>query len=123
MTMNPLKKIVDNLWEDLGKTRKVTKLEMVEFNEIADKLMDRIDIKIKTLKEIELRINQKIAVLDGLMTRYKTMNLPGELPAGIVKAYPNDIRTLADKGFGSDQIARILDMPSGEVELMLNLVH
>ena len=34
-----------------------------------------------------------------------------------------EVQSLFEKGFNAEQIARILDLPSGEVELILNLAH
>ncbi len=135
--MNLLKKIFALLKENPWAARANMTLEMTEIREIADKLVSRIDNKIKDLKTVEAQADQKIAILDGLITKLKNMPLP-ETEAETFKNRVHteirslahaengphtEIRSLADKGFNSKQIARILDLPSGEVELILNLVQ
>jgi hypothetical protein len=121
--MKPLKKIIDTLIENHLKPKNVVTLEMVEICDITEKLIDRLDNKIKALKAIETQADQKIAILDGLITKCKHMDLSGNVNAATPKGHRSEVQTLASKGFKSEQIARILDLPSGEVELILNLVH
>ena len=108
-----------NFWQ----AKKNLTLEVTEINEIVEKLIDRIDYKINTLKTIETRADQKIALLDGLITKLKNMNCSIELSGTAEEGCRNEVQSLAGKGFKPEQISRILNLPSGEVELILNLVH
>jgi hypothetical protein len=101
--------------------KKETAPEISEFEAVADRLVERIEEKIKALKGLEARADEKIVLLDGLITRVKGLNLTAE---SVKKASGNsrdEVQSLSGKGFKADQIARILDLPSGEVELILNL--
>jgi hypothetical protein len=122
--MNLLKKIWDPLKVGPGKTKGNLILELSEVNEITEKLVNRIENKIKILKAIEAQADYKIAVLDGLITKMKDLDPSIERIGGVNEsAHRGEVRTLSQKGFNPEQIARILDLPSGEVELILNLVH
>jgi SOS response regulatory protein OraA/RecX len=135
--MNLLEKFFARLKENPWAARRDLTLELTEIKKIADKLVSRIDIKIKELKTVEAQVDQKMAILDGLITKLKNMPLPEGAAesfekrghaefrslAQAEKGSHAEIRSLAEKGFNSEQIARILDLPSGEVELILNLVQ
>jgi hypothetical protein len=123
MSMNFLKGILEKCMENPWKIQKNFTLEVLEINDIAEKLFIRLDNKIKTLKAVETEAGQKIAILDGLITKFKKMNLSNESLGDAGESRPKEVQTLAGKGFNPEQIARILDLPSGEVELILNLVH
>ncbi|MCJ7833119.1 MAG: hypothetical protein MUQ20_01880 [Deltaproteobacteria bacterium] len=121
--MNSLKGILEKCMENPWKIQKNFTLEVLEINDIAEKLFIRLDHKIKALKTVEAQADQKISVLDGLITKFKKMNLSNESLGAVGESRPKEVQTLAGKGFNTEQIARILDLPSGEVELILNLVH
>ncbi len=121
--MNALKGIMEKCMENPWKIQKNFTMEVMEINDIAEKLIARIEQKIKALKTVETRADEKIAILDGLITKFKKMNFSSESMAPIGEGRQKEVKTLAGKGFNSEQIARILDLPSGEVELILNLVH
>ncbi|MEW6184282.1 MAG: hypothetical protein AB1585_00925 [Thermodesulfobacteriota bacterium] len=121
--MTSLKGFVEKCLENPWKLQKNFAREVLEINEIAEKLVERIDLKIKSLKAVEAQADHKIALLDGLITKLKKMNVSGEALESTAEGSRKDVRSLAEKGFSSDQIARILDLPAGEVELILNLVH
>jgi hypothetical protein len=135
MKMNYLKKIFEPFLENQMKSKRVATPEMVEIGTITKKLIDRLDHKIDTLKALEARADQKIAILDGLITKYKNLGPSEDFLAGAPKTLPaegdnqapkglrDEVESLAEKGFNTEQIARILDIPSGEVELILNLAH
>jgi hypothetical protein len=120
--MKPLKKILGLTMEGTGKADKELVLTLSEIDAITEKLVSRVEHKIKTLKALNAEADQKIAILDGLITKYKSLAppSPAEAPAG-ERSSQGEVRALAGKGFGADQIARILDLPLGEVELILNL--
>jgi hypothetical protein len=133
--MDFLKKIVDSFMENQLKAKRTATPEMVEIGTITKKLIDRLDQKINTLKAMEARADQKIAILDGLITKCKNMEIsedfstaPPKGPRPVVesqapKGHRAEVESLAGKGFTTEEIARILDIPSGEVELILNLVR
>jgi hypothetical protein len=122
--MNSLKKIISTVREGSRDPNREMILTLSEIDEITDKLVSRIEKKITVLKSLSAEADQRIAILDGLITRYKSISPPAreELSLG-EKNSQGEVRVLASKGFSPEQIARIIDLPSGEVELMLNLVH
>lgn len=121
--MASLKGFVEKCLENPWKMQKRFAMEVMEINEIAEKLVERIERKIATLKQIEAQADQKIAVLDGLITRFKKLNEAAPNYGGEGDIRQREVLTLARKGFSAEQIACILDLPSGEVELILNLLH
>jgi hypothetical protein len=123
MNMNSLKGILEKCMENPWKMQKNFNLEVMEINEIAEKLFVRIDQKIKTLKTIETRADEKIAILDGLITKFKKLNFPSESLNTGGERHQKEVLAMSEKGFNPEQVARILDLPKGEVELILNLVH
>jgi hypothetical protein len=121
MKMHSLKGVLEKCIENPWKIQKKFNLEVLEINDIAEKLFVRLDHKIKVLKTVEDRADQKIAILDGLITKFKTMNFSTESLGDLGDGRQKEVQALAGKGFKPEQIARILDLPSGEVELILNL--
>jgi hypothetical protein len=121
--MTSLKGFVGKCLENPWKMQRNFAREVLEINEIAEKLVERLDRKITALKTVEALADQKIALLDGLITKFKKMNYSLEKTESPGEGRQQEVHTLAEKGFSTDQIARILELPSGEVELILNLVH
>ena len=121
--MNSLKSILGKCLENPWKIQRSFNLEVMEINDIAEKLFVRIDQKIKALKTAEARADEKIALLDGLINQFKKMNNAAEPLATAGEGRQKEVQALFGKGFAAEQIARILDLPSGEVELILNLAH
>lgn len=121
--MNFIKDFLARLTENSRTAKGNLTLELSEINDIAEKLVKRIDNKIKMLKTAEAQADQKIAILDGLITKLKNISSSDGVGEGAEKGHPAEVRSLADKGFNAEQIARILDLPSGEVELILNLAR
>ncbi len=93
-------------------------LEISEIGEIAEKLFTRLDEKINTLKSIEALADEKIGILEKLLLRVENINLPADYGTDFRH---REIDALAKKGLKVDEIASILDMPRGEVELILSL--
>ncbi len=110
---------MENPW----KIQRNFNLEVMEINDIAEKLFVRIEQKIKALKNAEARADEKIALLDGLINKFKKMNDAPDRLSSVGEGPQNEVQSLFEKGFKAEQIARILDLPSGEVELILNLAH
>jgi len=122
--MNSLKKIINTFRQGSREPNREMVLTLTEVDEITDKLVSRIEKKITALRTLSAEADQRIAILDGLITKYKNIHLPARIDSRPEeKNSRGDVRMLSGKGFSPDQISRILDLPSGEVELMLNLVH
>jgi hypothetical protein len=121
--MITLKKICETLTINQVKSKSKVAPEMIEIGDITEMLIDRLENKMKALKALEARADQKIAMLDGLITKCKNLNLTGDFTGATPESHRSGVQALAGKGFKPEQIARILDVPSGEVELILNLVH
>lgn len=123
MNMNSLKNILGKCMENPWKIQRNFNLEVMEINDIAEKLFIRIDQKIKTLKTVEASADEKIALLDSLINKFKKMNHAVDMLGAAGEGHQKEVQSLFGKGFNAEQIARILDLPAGEVELILNLAH
>lgn len=98
--------------------REALTLEVSELAEISDKIFHRLDRKIKALGEIEKRLDAKRETLEKLLARADSIKLPSDF--GIDPKY-REVHNLAKKGLKVDEIAGILDIPRGEVELILTI--
>ena len=90
--------------------------ELSEIKDIADILFGRIEKKIEELKNIEVIVDEKIKILEDLIKRAESLTSSSES-----SVHFREVIILNEKGLKIDEIARILDMPAGEVELILNL--
>jgi hypothetical protein len=102
-----------------GKTSKeksLLLLELAEIKEISDKLFEKIEKKIEVLRALDTSVDEKIIALRKLGQE----GVPLERPSADVDNRPAVI-SLKKKGLSIREIAGILDMPVGEVELILNL--
>jgi len=91
-------------------------LELAEIKEISDKIFERIEKKIEVLKVLEASVDEKIAALKKLGQ--------DEGSHGTTSGNFNrqtEVLLLEQRGMNIDDIASILSMPRGEVELILNL--
>lgn len=113
-----LKNILKPDKKGLSKAKDVLTLEVAELQEIAEKLFQRIDGKIKALKAAEKSADKKIERLSKLLERLEDLDLPADL--AMAPRY-REIKNLAKKGLKVDEIANILDIPVGEVELIMDL--
>ncbi len=111
----------------MGKKRVSTKkkeaaellqLELSEIEELSSLLMSRIDERIKRLKEVENRIDHKLQSLESMITRLEMLRQ--EQPDPVESRY-QEVLSLASKGLKLKEIAHILDMPEGEIELILSM--
>ena len=98
------------------KQKELLTLELVEIEEIAEKLFRKLDKKAKALKAVEARADVKIQELEKLLVRVENL----DVPADSGHRY-REVSILVKKGLKVDAIASILDMPRGEVELILNI--
>ncbi len=90
--------------------------QLSEAREIADMLVSRIEQKLETLRSLESSIDEKICRFEMLLKRSEEKRIPLGDDSRL-----NEIVTLYNRGLKIDEIAAILDMPAGEVELVLNL--
>lgn len=100
-----------------NKGDKLLTFQLAEASEIADILIDRIEEKINILKQLEINIDKKIAMLERLLQRAESLKMPSP---NRTDRY-DEIMYLKRKGFGLQEIAKLLDIPLGEAELILNL--
>lgn len=98
------------------KEKEVLALELSEIREISENLFKKIDKKIQLFKTIEAAVDKKIAHLERLVQRTEDLPSPGN---GTDRH--REIVALMEKGLKPVEIAGILDMPVGEVHLILAL--
>lgn len=101
---------------DLLKGKELVTLELAEAREIAEMIVRKIERKIEVLEAIESSVDEKIMTLQRLVDRIEMLKdsaLPVDREREVLK--------LNERGLKIDEIADILDMPRGEVELILNL--
>lgn len=91
-------------------------LELSEIREISDMIFQRLERKIKVLEAIEASVDEKLSALEKLIDRAEAI-----VPTAELTNREQEISALKQKGLKIDEIAGILDMPVGEVELILNL--
>lgn len=91
-------------------------MELSEIKEISDIIFEKIERQIDILKTIEASVDQKIAILKKLK---EGEDLPEKQPGKASRL--SEIRSLRRKGLGIREIADVLKIPAGEVELIVNL--
>ncbi|MDA8168200.1 MAG: hypothetical protein M0Z59_00700 [Nitrospiraceae bacterium] len=84
----------------------------------SDLLLNALDERIKLLSGLLTAADQKIEALEKLI--YSAEPAAGKTLSGKT-GRKHEILALGKKGLAVPEIARILDMPEGEVELVLNL--
>ncbi|MGD0884114.1 MAG: hypothetical protein ABSA46_04420 [Thermodesulfovibrionales bacterium] len=99
-----------------AKENSLVALELAEVKEVADIIFKRLEKKIEVMEAIEASVDEKIADLEKLIQRAEALRTPSE-----GRNRQHEITALRQKGLKIDEIATILDMPKGEVELILNL--
>lgn len=112
-----INKMSDNLAGSPKKGDKdLLSLELAEIREISDVIFRRLEMKIEVLEAIEASVDEKVALLEKLINRVEAIKFPSD-----ISNREFEIIQLSAKGLKIDEIARILDMPAGEVDLILNL--
>jgi hypothetical protein len=101
-------------------------LEVAEIREISDIMFRRIENKIRTLNEIEASVDRKIASLEQLIQRAEHINqapikVPARVPAASGMTRRQEIVALKQRGLKAGEIAGTLQMPVGEVQMILGL--
>lgn len=101
-----------------GKSRErgVLSLELAEVKDISDLIFKRLEKKIEVLEAIEASVDEKIARLERLIHRAEAIK---PVAGGLNREH--EIMALKHRGLKIDEIADIIDMPVGEIELVLNL--
>jgi hypothetical protein len=97
------------------KEKHLLTLELSEVKEIADLIFKRLEEKINVLEAMEASIDKKTERLEKLIQRVETIKAPA---VGIERQH--EIIALEQRGMKICEIADILDMPAGEVELIFN---
>jgi len=98
------------------KEKHILTLELSEVKEIGDLIFKRLEKKINVLETLEASIDKKTERLEKLIQRVESIKAPA---VGIERHH--EIIALEQRGIKICEIANILDMPAGEVELILNL--
>ncbi len=98
------------------KIQKLLQSELKNMKKAAHTILDKIERKIEILEAIETSVDEKLATFERLMslsestpTHSRNMNRYHE------------VYSLVHRGMKVDEISSVLNMPKGEVELMLNL--
>lgn len=99
-----------------GRERGLLSLELAEVKEISDLIFKRLEKKIEVLEAIEASVDEKIARLERLIHRAEAIR---PVSGGLNREH--EIMALKQRGLKIDEIADIIDMPVGEIELVLNL--
>lgn len=113
-----LKRVFKSEGKGKGRNKELLASEVSEIAEIAERLYGRLDEKLRSLKAVETRVDGKIEMLEKLLLRVEALNLPSDY--GVDPRY-REIGALSKKGLKIDEIAGILDVPRGEVELILSV--
>lgn len=103
-------------YKDLLRGKELVAIELNEAKEIAEMIMKKIEKKIEVLEAIESSIDEKILTLQRLIDRVEI--LKDDAPP---VDREGEVLKLHRKGVKIDEISEILDIPPGEVELILNL--
>ena len=99
------------------KDKDLITLELVEIKEISDIIFERLEKKIEALKVMEASVDEKIATFERLN---KTVS--GSTDSLEVESYrQHKVIALKQRGLEIDEMVNILDIPAGEIELILNL--
>lgn len=103
-------------YKDILKGKELVAIELDEAREIADMIIKKIEKKIEVLEAIESSVDEKILTLQRLIDRVEILKddaLSVDREGEVIKLYR--------RGLGIEEISEILDIPSGEVDLILNL--
>ena len=98
------------------KQQRMLTRERAEIRQISEIVIRKLETKIETLKAMESSIDKKIAAFESLIQQAEAIKTSGD-----VRNRPHEIMTLYGKGMKADDIAAVLVMPVGEVQLILEL--
>ncbi len=98
------------------KEKELLSLELSEVKDIADIIFKRLNRKIEVLEAIENSVDEKIKVLEKLIQKAEAAQ------SSLSKLDRHgEIALMGRRGMSSREIAEALDVPVGEVDLILNL--
>lgn len=98
------------------KEKELLSLELAEVKDIADIIFKRLNRKIEILEAIENSVDEKIKVLEKLIQKAEVAQ------SSLSKLDRHgEIALMGRRGMSSREIAEALDVPVGEVDLILNL--
>jgi hypothetical protein len=98
------------------KQQRLLTRERAEIRQISDIVIKKLEKKIELLQAMESSIDKKIAAFENLIQQAETLKTGGD-----VRNRPREIMTLYKKGMKTEDIAAVLAMPVGEVQLILEL--
>lgn len=90
--------------------------ERTEIRQISDIVIRKLEKKIELLQAMESSIDKKIEAFESLIQQAEAIKTSGD-----VRNRPHEIMTLYGKGMKAVDIAAVLVMPVGEVQLILEL--
>jgi len=90
--------------------------ERTEIRQISDIVIRKLEKKIELLQAMESSIDKKIAAFESLIQQAESIKA-----GGVVRDRPHEIMALCAKGMKAEDIAAVLGMPVGEVQLILEL--
>lgn len=103
-------------YKNLLKGKELVTIELAEAREIADLIVKKIERKIEVLEAIESSVDEKILTLQRLIDRLEILK-----DSAISIDREKEVVRLLEKGLRINEIAETLDLPVGEVELILRL--
>jgi uncharacterized protein len=98
------------------KQQRLLTRERAEIRQISDIVIRKLEKKIELLQAMESSIDKKIAAFESLIQQAEAVKSSGE-----VRNRPHEIMALHRKGMKPEDIAAVLVMPVGEVQLILEL--
>ena len=101
---------------EIEKQKRLLTRERSELRQISDIIIQKLEKKIQVLATMESTIDRKMASLEQLLQRAETIKVPA-----IDTSRPNEIISLRERGMSPEEIAQVLEMPMGEVSLILDL--
>jgi len=90
--------------------------EIEEIRNISERILKNLEKKIEILEAIEASIDEKMATFERILNRAESLETPSD---SISRQH--EILNLNRRKLRADEIASILNIPEGEVELILNL--
>lgn len=101
---------------EIEQQKNLLTLELSEIREISEIIFKKLESKIKVLDAMEASIDRKMSSLERLIQRAEALGAPG---TGMNRH--QEIVALKERGLKPEEIAEVLAMPAGEVELILEL--
>jgi len=90
---------------------------LTEFEKTANVIFERLRKQIEVLEAIEASVDKKLDTFERLVNTANALNSGGE--RGVDRR--REVIALTERGFDTNEIADVLGLNGGEVELILNL--